>query len=226
MNYFDETLFLKRANELFGQSSQKEICSKTGLGQSTISNIQNNKPKNSSIDTIYAISRAYGVNVDWLVGVSPVREIETVVSERREICEVLGLSDTAIISIQSLKGTPSGKGLESLLEIHKACADYGRPSLLDYIADFLNTSFDYTANDVEISIDKNGSLMAQPPKSTENKVIKTQVPLDFSNLSFTLTEVKLDKQIQKIEHELRERKVMCIKVKKQIKKQERKQSDA
>ena len=49
MNYFDETLFLKRANELFGQSSQKEICSKTGLGQSTISNIQNNKPKNSSI---------------------------------------------------------------------------------------------------------------------------------------------------------------------------------
>ena len=76
------------------------------------------------------------------------------------------------------------------------------------------------------AIDKNGSLMAQPPKSTENKVIKTQVPLDFSNLSFTLTEVKLDKQIQKIEHELRERKVMCIKVKKQIKKQERKQSDA
>ena len=218
MNYFDVELFLNRVNnELFKQSDQAEIEAITHLKQSTISKLQNRKIKTPSIDTIYAISRGYQVNVDWLVGVSQVREIETIASEQRNICEALGLSDSAIMSIQGLKDTPTGKGLESLLEIHRACADNGRLSLLDDIADFLNTAFDYSANDVEITIDKNGSLIAQPSGSTENKAAKAQAPLAFSNLSFTLAEVKLEKQIQKIENELRARKEMCIKKKNKLK---------
>lgn len=224
MKQLDQELFLRRANELFGQEEQKEICSKTGLGQSTISDIQNRKPKNQSANTVYSIASAYQVSVDWLLGISPVREIEAAVSERREICDALGLSDTSIIALQTMKGTPNGRGLESLLEIHLACVDNGRPSLLDYIADFLNTAFDYSANDVEFTIDENGTLIAQPFVSTENKAAKAQAPLAFSNLSFTLAEVKLEKQIQKIENELRARKEMCIKVKKQVKKQVKKKA--
>ena len=222
MNYFDMELFLKRTNELFGQSSQAEIAKKTHLKQPTISKLKSGSSKAPSIDTIYAISRAYQVNVDWLVGVSQVREIETVASERRDICEALGLSDSAIMSIQGLKGTPSGKGLENLLERHRASADQGNLSLLDDIADFMNAASDYSANDVEFTIDGEGNLIVRPFVTTNGKTAKTQTPLMFSNLAFTLAEINLEKKIQNIEKQLHFYKDICIKVKKQAKKQAKK----
>ena len=197
MNYFDLSLFYARVAELFGGSSHKEIMAKTGLTQPVVSKIKDKKLKAPSIDTIYAISRAYQVNVDWLVGVSPVREIEEVRSERRDACEILGLSDSAVLALQSLKDTKSNAGIDSLLTIHRANKDQGSGSLLESIAKFMETVFDYSINDVELKMDENGQLNIQPLSKERNKKTTIQTNLSF-DCSFTLADIILEKQIQEI----------------------------
>lgn len=224
MKHLNQELFLQRANELFGKSSQKEICAKTGLGQSTISDIKNRKAKNQSIDTVCSIAFAYQVTVDWLVGISPVREIETVVSERREMCDALGLSDTSIIALQTMKGSPVQKGLEQMLSSYLTNyeAGEGYTSLLKLLSDFLNSHIDYSGSNVEIDIDEsgnlsiyryknavreeNGKLIFENPKEVTAKAesTKVQLPSQYANLSFTLAEIQAERQIQKIIECLRE----------------------
>ena len=213
MNYFDLSLFYTRVTELFGKSSQKEIISKTGLTQSVVSKIKNKTLKTPSIDTIYAIANGYQVNVDWLVGVSLVREIEKVSSERRDVCDLLGLSDSAILALQSLKDTKIGKGVDTLLTIHRANKDQGNVSLLESIAEFMTTTFDYSINDVEFNIDTDGILSVQPLSKEKDKNTTIQTALSDQNTSFTLSDIILEKQIQEIERWLRFYKDNCIHVK-------------
>lgn len=197
MTYFDLSLFYARVAELFRGSSQKEIMATTGLTQPVVSKIKDKKLKAPSIDTIYAISRAYQVNVDWLVGVSPVREIEAVRSERRDACDMLGLSDSAIIALQSIKDTKSITGIDTLLTIHRANKDQGKGSLLESIAKFMETAFDYSMNDVELKMGENGQMNIQPLSKERNKKATIQTNLS-SEFSFTLADIILEKQIQEI----------------------------
>ena len=197
MNYFNRSLFYARVTELFGGSTQKEIMAKTGLTQPVVSKIKDQKQKAPSIDTIYAISRAYQVNVDWLVGVSPVREIEMIRTERRDACDILGLDDSAIIALQSIKDTKSIAGINTLLNVHKSNKDQGKESLLESIAKFMETVFDYSINDVELKMNEDGQLNIQPLSKERNKKTTIQTNLSF-DCSFTLADIILEKQIQEI----------------------------
>ena len=242
MKYLSQELFLQRANELFGKSTQKEICAKTGLGQSTISDIMNRKAKNQSIDTVCAIAFAYQVTVDWLVGISPVREIETVASERREMCDALGLSDTSIMALQAMRGSPVQRALERMLSAYLTNyeAGEGYTSLLQLISNFLNSITDYSGGNVEMDIDEsgnltiykyknfireeNGELIIENPKAVPAKAenTKVQLPSQYANLSFTLAEIKAERQIQEIIECLREEYSLTRTVRGRAKKQSKK----
>lgn len=93
MKKFDCDLFCKRVNKLFADAKQEEISEKLHLSQGAVSAIRNHKSKVPASDTIFKIANEYNVSADWILGLS---DNLTTDKATKELCDTLGLSDTAI----------------------------------------------------------------------------------------------------------------------------------
>lgn len=166
-----------------------------------------------NIDTLYRISAYYRVTVDWLVGLSPVKDIVQASEETRNICDALDLSQTAVRGLQSIKGTKVGRGIDTLLSMHCINKDHNVESLLDAIGKFIADAFDHSTNDAELKINKEGLLSIETLGKTEGKHAEIQTPLAYSAATFTLTDLLLEKQIRDIDIWLRFYKDRCTRIK-------------
>lgn len=55
---------------------KKELSNKTGMSQAVISSIKTKSIKSPSADTIFSISKHFGVSVDWLLGLTNVKSTD------------------------------------------------------------------------------------------------------------------------------------------------------
>jgi transcriptional regulator with XRE-family HTH domain len=100
MENFDTNIFCERAIALFGDSGQMELAEKIGISQGVISAIKNKKVKAPGADTIYRLSKCFGVSSDYLLGLS---DAPTTDADLRAVCEYTGLSQAAIEYIREIK---------------------------------------------------------------------------------------------------------------------------
>lgn len=70
----DMQVLRQRLRESFGDDSQETIAKKLNMTQGNISKILNGQQP--SLDTIYQVSKIYGVSVDWLLGISEKKSVE------------------------------------------------------------------------------------------------------------------------------------------------------
>ena len=93
MKNFDCSIFVKRANELFGDKSQQEIAREVGISQTYVSSIKSGKVKSPGADTVFRIAEYFNVSADWLLGLSDCRTTD---KTTKEICKTVGLSGETV----------------------------------------------------------------------------------------------------------------------------------
>lgn len=116
MKNFDCNIFVKRANELFGDKSQQEIAQDVGISQTYVSSIKSGKIKSPGADTVFRIAEYFNVSADWLLGLS---DCKTTDKTTKEICKTIGLSgDTVDFLIK--RTDPINRNLSLKSYVHKA----------------------------------------------------------------------------------------------------------
>lgn len=115
MKNFDSNLFCERAKELFGKTGQQELSQKIGISQAVISAIKNNSAKSPSADTIYLISKKFGVSADWLLGLSDIKSAD---KDTHALCAALGLSENTVKLLSEAKDKYTVTAFNWLVEQH------------------------------------------------------------------------------------------------------------
>lgn len=88
-----DSVFLARFKKLVGDTAtQKDIAEKIGVTRSNVGSILSGQTM-PNCDTLMKISTAYGVSVDYLLGVS---DIPTTDADIKAVCEYTGLSEKAV----------------------------------------------------------------------------------------------------------------------------------
>ena len=71
----DMEILRKRLREAFGSDSQDTIGAKLNMTQGNVSKLLSGSQQ-PTLETVYAISKTYDVSVDWLLGISDVKQIQ------------------------------------------------------------------------------------------------------------------------------------------------------
>lgn len=93
-----------------GKQTQAEVYTATGVPASCIKELEDDeKQRNVGYEAIVKLARHYGVSVDWLLGISEIRTLDT---EVREICEYIGLSEEAVEKLHSISNSFDVVGID------------------------------------------------------------------------------------------------------------------
>ena len=71
----DMEILRKRLREAFGSDSQETTGAKLNMTQGNVSKLLSGSQQ-PTLETVYAISKTYDVSVDWLLGISDVKQIQ------------------------------------------------------------------------------------------------------------------------------------------------------
>lgn len=76
-----------------GKQTMSEVAAATGVSQSCISDIENDKPRNVGAEDIAKLAKHYGVSADYLLGLSNTPSTDL---EIKAVCDYTGLSTASV----------------------------------------------------------------------------------------------------------------------------------
>lgn len=80
-------------HNIHGKQTMAEVAAATGVSQSCISDLENDKRRNVGAEDIKKLAKHYGVSADYLLELSDTPSIDL---DIKAICGYTGLSDTAV----------------------------------------------------------------------------------------------------------------------------------
>lgn len=92
------SLRLKELREASGMN-QDQLAKELGVSRGSISFYENGD-RVPDIEFLFQMSKFFSVSTDWLLGLSPVKEID---GELRQVCQYTGLSDKSVSLLHSSK---------------------------------------------------------------------------------------------------------------------------
>lgn len=109
---YDADLTIERLKETFGADNQNEVGKKTYYQQTTISKMLNKKQE-IKVDFLCRVADAYHVSVDWLLGLSDEKTIQTRCDDvtYSEIIDVL-------VRLRNSGAANTEKNKESQIQLH------------------------------------------------------------------------------------------------------------
>lgn len=188
MNYSDyikkgATPFQKNFISLLkNEKLQKYYAEQLGVSPQNFNNwVRGNAVPDA--DKLAKIARCFNVSVDWLLGISDARTINTGVSD---FCKYTGLNESAVeaLHIANITNGKIGKVFSEMLEggeLWTICGLIGNTS--DYIRDNINEikSLDVSINEIKLkqAINKDITLMQDELDILNEKRTKLEKELEF-----------------------------------------------